>query len=366
MPSSSDRRDSSPAGPAEHTPAYRKMVDRMPGAAAGILSPAGVILAANTRLATLLRVPPDQLPGAPLERFVAARHRPILSHVLQSGGVRKSVLDVALSPEDPAGRYVKLLLRELSVGGEAILFLVAIDVSRYWSEATRLRLLNEELEARVAERTAELQVALADKDMLLQEVHHRTKNNLQMLCDLLYLQMDGLEDADQRGLLQDTYARIYAIAKLHEQLYQSLDRGRISVGKYLERLVEGVQNLHEGLPIRVQVSGDEPELDADRAIHLGLMVNELLTNAAKHAFPDGARGEAGVRVRSRDGRLELQVWDTGRGLPAGVDLEAAHTLGLRIVRILSRRLHAEVGIESSGGTRVSITLPLRAEAETPA
>jgi two-component sensor histidine kinase len=276
------------------------------------------------------------------------------------------VVDVALVPEDPAGRYAKLLLRELRVGGEAILFLIAIDVSRYWTETSRLRLLNEELEARVAARTAELQIALADKDMLMQEVHHRTKNNLQMLCDLLYLQMEGMEDGDRRGLLQDTYTRIYAIAKVHEQLYQSLDRGRISVGKYLERLVEGVQNLHEGLPLRVQVDGDEPELDADRAIHLGLMVNELLTNAAKHAFPDGARGEAGVRVRARDGRLELEVWDNGRGLPAGVDVDAAHTLGLRIVRILSRRLHAEVAIESNGGTRVTVAFPLSVDADTPA
>jgi two-component sensor histidine kinase len=366
MPSSSDRRDYSPAGPTEATAAYRKMVERMVAAAAAILSPSGAILAANSRFTDLLRIPVDQLPGAPLERFVALRHRPTLSRLLQAGGASTSVVDVALLPEDPAGHYVKFLFREVHAGNQAILFLVAIDVSRYWPEATRLRLLNEELEARVAERTAELQVAVADKDMLLQEVHHRTKNNLQMLCDLLYLQMEGLEDADRRGMLQDTYARIYAIAKLHEQLYQSLDRGRVSVGKYLERLVEGVQKLHERLPLRVQVEGDEPELDADRAIHLGLMVNELLTNVAKHAFPDGAAGEAGVRVRTTDGRLELQIWDTGRGLPDGVDLEAAHTLGLRIVRILSRRLQAEVGIESNAGTRVTVALPLRTDAETPA
>jgi two-component sensor histidine kinase len=347
-------------------PTYWKMVDRMAATAAAILSPAGAILAANARLADLLRVPVDRLAGAPLERFVTVRHRPILSRFLRSRGAHKSAVDVALLPDEPSGHYAKLLLREVRAGDETILFLVAIDVSRYWTDASRLRLLNEELEARVAERTAELQVALADKDMLLQEVHHRTKNNLQMLCDLLYLQMDGLEDADRRGLLQDTYARIYAIAKVHEQLYQSLERGSIGVGKYLQRLVEGVQNLHEALPLRVQVDGEEPELDADRAIHLGLMVNELLTNAAKHAFPEGVRGEAGVRVRARDGRLELQVWDTGQGLPPGVDLEAAQTLGLRIVRILSRRLHAEVAIESGGGTRVSVAFPLIAEVETPA
>jgi two-component sensor histidine kinase len=334
---------------------------------AAILSASGSILAANSRLSDLLRVSHDRLPGASLAQFVASRYRPGLSQLMELGGSgRMSMDDVVLVSGDPDVRYVKLLVREVRARSGPVLFLVVVDISRFWSETTRLRVENEELESRVAERTSELQTALADKDMLLQEVHHRTKNNLQMLCDLLYLQMEGLQGADPKHLLQDTYARIYAIAKLHEQLYQSLDRGQVRVGKYLERLVEGVQSLHEALPMRVEVEGDEPELDADRAIHVGLLVNELLTNAAKHAFSDGPPGKAGVRVAASDGLLAVTVWDTGRGLPADVDLESAGTLGLRIVRILSRRLRATVAIDRAKGTRITVSVPLVADAEAPA
>jgi two-component sensor histidine kinase len=367
MPPSGREVDSLSTQPDERAGAYAAMVERIT-AAAGILAPSGAILAVNRSLAALLNTRPEKVLGVPLDRFVALRHRAALARLLDlTAGGRRGVGEVALLPDGPEPRYLRLLLCKLHAAGQEVVFLVAVDLSRFLSESTRLRHQNEDLEARVAERTAELQAALADKDMLLQEVHHRTKNNLQMLCDLLYLQMEGLEDDNPKHMLQDTYARIYAIAKLHEQLYQSLDGGRVSVGKYLERLVEGAQALYEGLPMRVEVSGGEPELDTDRAIHLGLMVNELLTNAAKHAFPAGAPGEAGIRVRAVEGRLELEVWDTGRGLPPAIDLETASSLGLRIVRILSRRLRAVVTLESGrGGTRVTIVLPLSAEAEMPA
>jgi two-component sensor histidine kinase len=305
--------------------------------------------------------------GAPFEECVVSSQRPRLRRLLEECMTERRTADVMVRGSgDTAAQHVKLIARPLTLPGAGLaVFLLAINLDKFWILTDRLRHEKEELEIEVAERTAALQAAVADKEMLLQEVHHRTKNNLQMLCDLLYLQMEAPSHRDPRSLLQDAYTRIYVIAKLHEQLYQSLDTGRVSLGTYLERVATGLQALHEGVPVRVEVTGQEPLLDVDRAIHAGLMVNELLTNAAKHAFSDGARGETGVRIGTDGDRVELQVWDTGKGMPPDFDLERADSLGLRIVRILARRLGASVQVENAGGTLVSIAFPLAPEPAAP-
>jgi two-component sensor histidine kinase len=101
-------------------------------------------------------------------------------------------------------------------------------------------------------------------------------------------------------------------------------------------------------------------LDIDRAIHLGLIVNELVTNALKHAFPDGTPGEMGVDVRADEERLEVSVWDRGRGLPPTLDVHSAGTLGLKIVRILTERLGAILTVENAPGAIFTLTVPLSA------
>jgi PAS domain S-box-containing protein len=206
----------------------------------------------------------------------------------------------------------------------------------------------------------DLRQAVADKDTLLREVHHRVKNNFQMLCDLLYLQAMSLEGREAQPILLDTYGRMFAMARLHEQLYQSLASGEIRLGEYVSGLVGGFASVHPEVPIRLDVSGEAVTLDVDRAIHTGLILNELLTNAVKHAFRDGRAGEAVVRLCRREEQVELQVHDTGPGLPADFDLAQARSLGLRIVHILAQRLNATVRLENSGGACFTIRFPVKA------
>ncbi len=206
----------------------------------------------------------------------------------------------------------------------------------------------------------QLRQAVADKETLLREVHHRVKNNLQMLCDLLFLQAETLDDREAKGALEDAYGRVFAIARLHEQLYQSMQHGRIRLADYLTRLAGGFASLYPAVPVHIDAPPDV-HLDVDRAIHTGLIVNELVTNALKHAFGPGVRGEIRVRVRGLDGRLELQVQDNGRGLPANFSVEETRSLGLRIVHILARRLGATVRIETGGGATFTVEFPLEAE-----
>jgi PAS domain S-box-containing protein len=221
-------------------------------------------------------------------------------------------------------------------------------------DITDRRRAEERLRAALAEKEA----ALANNETLLYEVHHRVKNNLQMLCDMLYLQMEALTD-EKAEVLRDTYGRIYAIARLHETLYQSMQSGRIDLGRYLRRLVDGFESLYSTVPVEIDACTDGVGIDLDRAIHVGLIVNELVTNALKHAFA-ATRGEVRVGLRAIGEELELQVRDTGRGIPPGLDLEHATTLGLRIVRILARRLDARVSVRSAAGsgTTFTVTFPV--------
>ena len=216
-------------------------------------------------------------------------------------------------------------------------------------------------EARLRATLAEKEAALADNQALLREVHHRVKNNLQMLCDLMFLQMEAMPDRDQHQDLQDAYSRIYAIARLHEQLYQTMEGGRIRLGDYLARLAGGFAHLFPTVPVKVEAIADGVALDLDRAIHVGLIVNELITNAMKHAFRKGQPGEVTVAVGTLGDEVQLQVRDNGRGLPDDFSLEHAKSVGLRTVYLLAKRLVATVTVANEKGASITITFPREAD-----
>jgi PAS domain S-box-containing protein len=210
------------------------------------------------------------------------------------------------------------------------------------------------------ERATQLRLreALADKDTLLMEVHHRTKNNLQMLCSLLELQADAIQSPEGKAALELSATRIYAIARLYEQLYRAMTGGQVVLCEYLRGLAEHFQTTYGRHGIRVIVPPlNGVFLDVDRAIPCGLIVNELLMNAVKHAFGPGAEGTVGIEVRRAGDMVQLRVWDTGRGLPRGLNIETSNSLGLRLVRILAQRLRADLCIEGGAGARFLLTFP---------
>jgi two-component sensor histidine kinase len=215
------------------------------------------------------------------------------------------------------------------------------------------------LEDRLRVALAEKEAALATNLALLREVHHRVKNNLQMLCDMMYLQMEAMPDRDQHQDLQDAYGRIYAIARLHEHLYQSMRSGQVALRDYLGQLARGFEDLYPTTVIRIDVPPDLVYLDMDSAIHAGLIANELVTNAAKHAFPKGQPGEVFVRLQVVGGDLELEVRDRGRGLPADLDVMQVKSLGLRMVHILATGLGGTVAVANAGGVAVTVRLPIK-------
>lgn len=204
-----------------------------------------------------------------------------------------------------------------------------------------------------------LRASLAEKVVLLQEVHHRVKNNLQVISSLLSLQGRYLSDPRARAVLLDSQQRVRSIALLHESLYQSPDLARLDVGQYLHRLGASlVRTYSVGAPPRLQIQTEPVDVDLDAAVPLGLIVNELVTNALKYAFPDGRAGTLWLTLGPTPrGGFCLTVADDGVGLPPDFDPHTAPSLGLHIVHTLSDQLGGTLARGPGPGT----TFELRVE-----
>lgn len=217
-----------------------------------------------------------------------------------------------------------------------------------------------------------LRAALAEKEVLLKEVHHRVKNNLQVVVSLLGLQADRIQDPTALAVFKDSQERVRSIALIHEKLYQSPDLARINFAEYLRELTQSlVLVFPAGRGARVSVEADSVWLGVDLAIPCGLIVNELVTNALKYAFPNGRAGQVRVAFAAEAGpagafaaaprRFILAVADDGVGLPAGLDPAQTRSLGLKLVQILTRQLGGALTIGQAGGVQFEIRFGERRE-----
>lgn len=226
-------------------------------------------------------------------------------------------------------------------------------------------------------RRAEDQVkaALAEKEIMLKELHHRVKNNLQVISSLLHLQSETIEDAYCLELFREAQHRIRSMAMIHENLYQSRDLAHVDFAAYVRRLTENLVQSYWGVSpaIRWSVEHDAVWLGVDAAIPCGLIVNELVSNALKHAFvrrvpESGAEqravpAEKWVRVEVRyeaaePRRLWIVVADNGVGLPPEIDPARTKSLGLQLVHTLTRQLDGQLDVERADGTRVCLRFPV--------
>ena len=212
-------------------------------------------------------------------------------------------------------------------------------------------------------RQAEQRVkaSLQEKEVLLREIHHRVKNNLQVISSLLTLEAHHYTGASGDQLFADTQSRIRAMALVHDKLYQSDNLAKIDLGTYVHDLAAGLQGVNASghRDVRVVIEAEDIGLTVDTAMPCGLVLNELLTNAFKYAFPDSRPGEIRVEARHLDGgRIGILVADDGVGLPPGVEVEPSGTLGMQLVRAITNQLRGEVSIERGPGTRFRISFPV--------
>lgn len=206
-----------------------------------------------------------------------------------------------------------------------------------------------------------LESALQEKTVLLNEVHHRVKNNLQVVSSLLNLQATHTSDPRLRAILAESQNRVRAMALTHQLLYERKDYSRIDLGEYLERLAQLLLSSYREDSAHISLRRALPAaplfLDLERAIPCGLVVTELVTNAFKHAFPAGRTGEVRVELHAVGDELELVVADNGAGLPEGFDLANVKSLGLQLVPLLADQLGGRFTVEDGPGARFSLRFP---------
>ena len=211
----------------------------------------------------------------------------------------------------------------------------------------------EELSTKVAK-------ALADKEVLLREVHHRVKNNLQVICSMLGMQAAALEDATAVAALQNSQSRVRSMAIIHEMLYGSTAISELDFSACAQQLLRELAVTFGADVSRVRLRAAAPQfLDIDHAIPCGLILNELITNALKYAFTAREDGEVEVTFQPGEpGSMQLTIEDNGTGLPEGFQIEKTRSLGLRIVQILVKQMGGHLRVSSREGARFEVTFPV--------
>ena len=202
-----------------------------------------------------------------------------------------------------------------------------------------------------------IRVSLREKEILLREIHHRVKNNLQIISSLLNLQSKYVRDKRDLEMMRESQDRIRSMALIHEKLYKSESLADIDSREYVTDLTRELMRLYgTKSDISLKIEVEDVFLDIDTAIPCGLIINELVSNCLKHAFPGGKSGEITVRLRSLDGKTELLVSDNGVGIPEDMNPFEAESLGLRLVTILAEdQLEGDIGLDRSKGTSFYIT-----------
>ena len=233
-----------------------------------------------------------------------------------------------------------------------------IEIAQEVGHSLAVAIHQARLRAERRRHAAQIEASLKEKEVLLQEIHHRVKNNLQVISSLLNLQAGYVDDPETLSIFQDSQHRIRSMALIHEKLYRSANLARIDFADYIRDLGAYLfrsQNAEER-DIKLDIQADDIFLDIDTAVPCGLILNELVTNTLKHAFPDGRTGETRIELTAgSNGQVGLVIGDNGVGFPADVDFRETESLGLQLVNSLVEQLDGVIEMHSKGGTEFKIT-----------
>jgi len=199
--------------------------------------------------------------------------------------------------------------------------------------------------------------ALNENESLVKEVHHRVKNNLQIISSLIDLQTRNIEDPKALEAFEDNRNRIFTLALIHENLYDNKQLANIDFSAYANGLIQMLNDVYDGESRGIELDLDLGQINIgiDAAVPCGLIVNEIVSNAFKHAFTDGKRGTIGLKVSSEEeGEICLCAWDNGSGLPAELNLERPDTLGLRLVKTLAGQLGGSIELTNPDGAHFEL------------
>ncbi|MBW4443503.1 MAG: PAS domain S-box protein [Plectolyngbya sp. WJT66-NPBG17] len=204
----------------------------------------------------------------------------------------------------------------------------------------------------------QIQASLEEKEALLKEIHHRVKNNLQIISSLIYLQAQRIDDPKVRQIFEDSQSRISSMALVHDSLYRSQDFARVNLSEYVQTLTSSLFHTYRVQPEAVNLAVNvDPDVvvSLEKAIPCGLILNELMTNALKHGFIGEETGEVTVTLFSHCSQVCLMVENDGKILPESFELQKIRSMGLRLVNALVDQLNGQVAVEKSQKTRFKVT-----------
>ncbi len=266
----------------------------------------------------------------------------LLRRIEATGSVRN--FETVIRRKDGRKRTVLLFSEVVTLSGRPHLITCGMDIS----------------ERKAAEE--QLKRALEEKEILLREVHHRVKNNMQVVSSLLTLQESRINDPALLQVFQKSQARISALALVHQVIYQSRTQSCIDLQEYTSQLARRLMEAYDADPFRIelQVSARGVLVGMEQSVPCGLVLNELISNALKYAFPGDSRGTIRVEAgHNGDGRIVMKVMDDGVGMEPGLDWDAHPTLGLSLVRgLVEHQLAGRLRWEGEGGTRFIISFPV--------
>ena len=263
----------------------------------------------------------------------------------------------------------------------AFFFLISRRIRDIFRERKRVELAlqraHDELELRIEERTTELsetnknlkrgiterkqaedqiKASLKEKEVLLKEIHHRVKNNLQVISSLLSLQSQHITDKESLEMFQESQNRVWSMSLVHEKLYQSKDLSRIDMKEYTKDLTTSLFRSYADstAAIKLKTKIGDLLLTITTAIPYGLIINELISNALKHGFPDGRQGDITIAMHPVNNKIKLVVSDTGVGFPEGIDFRNTTTLGMQLVTSLVEQLEGTIELDRRDGSTFTI------------
>lgn len=309
------------------------------------------------RYQTLFQSAQDSIYNTEKSRIIAE-----LEAQFENKKKEQQILVLAKENELSRARIATARTRQLALSGSiALIALLALVLWRNARRGKQQNQLLEKMNATLSHKNDEVQT-------LLREIHHRVKNNLQIISSLLRLQARGLDDKGAQDALRISQSRVQSIALLHQRLYQGQELKDIPIRPYIEELTLSLADAYrlDEHQIRIHTAVDDFSLDVDTAMPLGLIMTELIINAIKHAFVDGRKGEIRLILQKDGDDLRLLVADNGLGLKLseGKPVHTIHSFGLELVASLAQKLDARLVFSNGQGTSVELTVPLSQKRES--
>lgn len=262
-----------------------------------------------------------------------------------------------LQEEEIEGKNIELKLQNLQKIGFGVGFGIALLLAGIVFFAYRQK---QKTNHTLNLKNQIIQQALEEKELLMKEIHHRAKNNLQVVSGLLSLQSTRISDEKSKDAILEATNRVKSMALIHEQLYQPGAQTDINIKTYLEDLTESLYQSYNlsGSAIEVNKNIEDLKLDVDVSIPLGIIANELMSNAFKHAFEANRPGKLTLNLFSQQEEIVLEVIDNGSGVPEGFDFSKAKSFGMHMVHSLAKKIHAVIHYVPAQGTYVKVQVPV--------